>query len=133
MHRTSQKSLFLFPIRSILILISLVCSFSYHVFAADPPKKPGTDVIVFTNGDQLTGKFLHSSGDTLLFNSDIAGDIKVEWTQVKELRSSQQFAVIEKGKHVTAKTPNSDVPQGTITATGTDISVQGTSAAAQTI
>jgi len=133
MHRTSQKSLFLFPIRSILILISLVCSFSYHVFAADPPKKPGTDVIVFTNGDQLTGKFLHSSGDTLLFSSDIAGDIKVEWTQVKELRSSQQFAVIEKGKHVTAKTPNSDVPQGTITATGTDISVQGTSAAAQTI
>ena len=133
MHRKSQRSLLSYSARSFFILVSLVCGLNIHSFAADPPKKPGTDVIVFTNGDQLTGKFLHSSGDTLFFTSDIAGDIKVDWTQVKELRSSQQFAVIEKGKKITEKTPTTDVPHGAITATGTDISVQGTSGAPQTI
>ncbi len=133
MHRILRKfSLASSHTRSFLILVSVVCGLSIHAFAADDPP-PGTDVIVFNNGDQLTGKFLHSSGDTLLFHSNIAGDVEVEWAKVKELRSSQQFAVIEKGKHLTPKTPNSDVPQGTITATTTDISVQGTSAAAQTI
>lgn len=132
MHCISQKSLLSSPIRFFLIMVSLVCGLSVPSFAADPPKAPGTDVIVFTNGDQLTGKFLHSSGDTLFFNSDIAGNIKVDWAKVKELRSTQQFAVIEKGKHLSAKTPNADVPQGTITATGSEIKVQGTSAA-QTI
>src|SRR4051812_34376350 len=98
MHRKSQRSLLSYSARSFFTLVSLVCGLSIHSFAADPPKKPGTDVIVFTNGDQLTGKFLNSSGDTLFFTSDIAGDIKVDWAKVKELRSSQQFAVIEKGK-----------------------------------
>src|SRR5450631_881000 len=131
MQRVIPSPCLFVPTRSLLILILLVGGLSISSFAADPPK--GTDVIVFNNGDQLTGKFLHSSGDSLVFHSDIAGDVKVDWAKVKELRSSQQFAVIEKGKHLTAKSPNSDVPQGAITATGTDINVQGTSAAAQTI
>jgi hypothetical protein len=133
MHRISQHSRISLPVRSFLIFLSLVCGFSIPTFAADPPKAPGTDVIVFTNGDQLTGKLLHSSGDTVLFNSDIAGDIKVDWAKIKELRSTQQFAVIEKGKKVSAKKPDTDVPQGTITATGSDIKVQSASAPAQTI
>jgi hypothetical protein len=132
MHRIPQKfSSFSFPIRSVFLLVSLVFGLSLSSFAADPPR--GTDVIVFNNGDQLTGKFLHSSGDSLVFHSNIAGDVKVDWTEVKELRSTEQFVVIEKGKHLTPKSPNSDVPQGSITANGSDISVKGTSAAAQTI
>ena len=65
----------------------------------------------------------------MVFKSNIAGEVKLDWAEVKELRSTDQFAVIEKGKHITQKTPNSEVPQGSITATGTEINVKGTSAA----
>lgn len=134
MHRTFWKfpSLFV-STRHFLILVSLGFGLSLSSFAADPPTPKGTDVLVFNNGDQLTGKFLHSSGDSLVFKSNIAGDVKVDWAEVKELRSTDQFAVIEKGKHITQKTPNSEVPQGSITATGTEINVKGTSAAVQSI
>jgi Protein of unknown function, DUF481 len=132
MHPILQKFPFsILQTRSLSILVLLASGLSLPSFAADPPPK-GTDVIVFNNGDQLTGRFLHSGGDSLVFHSNIAGDIKVDWTEVKELRSTEQFAVIEKGKHLTPKTPNSDIPQGSITANGSDINVKGTSAA-QTI
>ena len=132
MHRTFRKfSPFFALTRSFLILFSLGFGFSLFSFAADPPK--GTDVIVFSNGDQLTGKFLHSSGDSLIFKSNIAGELKFDWAEVKELRSTDQFAVIEKGKHITQKTPDSQIPRGSIAVSGSEINVKGTSGAAQTI
>ena len=71
------------------------------------------DVIVFTNGDQLTGKLLREVGGTVTFHSDMAGDITVPWEKVKTIQSSQQFAVIQQGQHINRKQA-SDVPQGTV-------------------
>jgi len=72
-----------------------------------------SDVIVFTNGDQLTGKLLREVGGTVTFHSDMAGDITVPWEKVKTIQSSQQFAVIQQGQHINRKQA-SDVPQGTV-------------------
>jgi len=58
---------------------------------------PVPDVILFTNGDQLTGRFLRSAGGNAVFHSDIAGDITVSWDKVKEIRTSSKFAVLQKG------------------------------------
>jgi hypothetical protein len=71
------------------------------------------DVIVFTNGDQLTGKLLREVGGTVTFHSDMAGDISVGWDKIKSIQSSQQFAVIQQGQHINRKQTN-DVPQGSI-------------------
>jgi hypothetical protein len=97
-------------------LFALLCvslSGSLYAKPAPAPKLP-PDVIVFTNGDQLTGKFLRSTGGAVAFHSDIAGDINVPWDKVKELRSATTFAVFEKGIPLT-KTPATSVPQGTVT------------------
>lgn len=71
--------------------------------ASDPApsaaKPPAPDVLIFTNGDQLTGKLMHSTGDTVTFHSDMAGDINVSWSKVKELRSGRQFVVLGKDEH----------------------------------
>jgi hypothetical protein len=75
---------------------------------------PAPDVIFFTNGDQLSGKLLREVNGSVTFHSDLAGDVTVTWDKVKSIRSSQQFAVIQQGQHVTRKTPDSDVPQGTV-------------------
>ena len=75
---------------------------------------PGTDVIVFVNGDQLTGKLLREIDGSVTFHSDIAGDVTVTWDKVKTIHTTQAFAVIQQGQHVSRKTPDADVPQGVI-------------------
>ena len=84
--------------------------------AADAGKAaaPAPDVIFFTNGDQLTGKLLREIGGSVTFHSDIAGDVIVSWDKIKSIRSSQKFAVIQQGQHVTRKTPDADVAQGSV-------------------
>ena len=73
--------------------------------------KPAPDVIVFTNGDQLTGTLERGVGDSVVFKSDVVGEITVSMDKVKELRSSGSFAVLKKGEKITR---TSKVP-GTIT------------------
>jgi hypothetical protein len=71
--------------------------------AANPVPKPPPDVIVFTNGDQLTGSLERAGGDSVVFKSDMAGEITVPFDKIKELRSSGRFAVLRKDRPVTQK------------------------------
>ena len=112
-------------IRLALVALLMFCGGDRASLAvgADAPK-PGTDVLVFSNGDQLTGTFLHSSGDKVVFHSDNAGDITVGWGKVKDLRTTKKFAVIQKGQKLNRKTPDSAIAQGTIHAADGEIQVQ---------
>jgi hypothetical protein len=71
-------------------------------------------VIVFNNGDQLTGKFLRSAGGNVVFHSDIAGDVKVSWDKVKEIHSGSQFVVLQKGFHPGHKALPAHLPSGSL-------------------
>jgi hypothetical protein len=78
--------------------------------AAPPAAKeaPKPDVLVFTNGDQLTGKFEKGAGDSITFKSDMAGEITVPLAKIKELRASGNYALLRKD----TKTPTTDVKIG---------------------
>jgi hypothetical protein len=82
--------------------------------AAPAAAAPAPDVIIFNNGDQLTGKLLREVGGSVTFHSDIAGDVTVTWDKIKSIHSSQQFAVIQQGQHVTRKTADADIVQGAV-------------------
>ena len=75
---------------------------------------PAPDVLILTNGDQLTGKLLSEADGTLTFHSDMAGDLTFTWDKMKSIRTSQKFAVIEQGQRISRKTSDSDVAQGTV-------------------
>jgi hypothetical protein len=47
------------------------------------------DVMVFTDGERLVGKFLRSNGGSAMFRSDALGETTVDWSKVKEPQSSQ--------------------------------------------
>ena len=66
----------------------------------DAPAPPAPDTLVFTNGDQLTGKLLRAAGDTVTFHSDMAGDLDIPVAKIRELRSSGSFAVLKKDQNV---------------------------------
>lgn len=86
---------------------------------ADSPAKPkagsNPDVIVFTNGDQLTGKFLRSLGGKAVFHSDIVGDITVKWDKVKAIRSKSSFVVLQKGFRPGFNAVPDHLPEGGLT------------------
>ncbi|HTV05862.1 MAG TPA: DUF481 domain-containing protein [Acidobacteriaceae bacterium] len=63
---------------------------------AKGPRVPPPDVIVFTNGDQLTGVLLREVGGKVTFHSEILGDVTVPWSVIKSLRTKTQMAVLEK-------------------------------------
>ena len=62
--------------------------------------KSAPDVIVFTNGDQLTGKLVSAAGGNVVFKSDMAGQLTIPFDKIKQLRSGEEFAVLRKGKPV---------------------------------
>jgi len=88
--------------------------------AATTPKAP-PDVIVFTNGDQLSGKFLRSVNGSAVFHSDIAGDITVSWDKVKEIHSSSKFVVLQKGFESKRNALPAHMPEGSLTVENKEI------------
>src|SRR5580698_4820762 len=72
------------------------------------------DVIVFTDEERLVGKFVRSNGASAIFKSDAIGEITVAWSKVKELQSSQAFAVIPKNVKLKRNADTSNIPEGTI-------------------
>jgi hypothetical protein len=102
---TKTRRFHLFPVAS-LLLASAVPGIAQD--------KTAPDTITFTNGDHLTGKLVREAGGSVTFHSDIAGDVTVSWDKIKELHSSQTFAVLKKGVVQSRKLGESDIPTGTL-------------------
>ena len=99
----------------IVLPAALGLAFAVPMHAQTPAAAaPAPDVIVFTNGDQLTGKLLREVGGSVTFHSDMAGDVTVTWDKIKSIHTAQQFAVIQQGQHVTRKTADADIAQGSV-------------------
>jgi Protein of unknown function, DUF481 len=109
------------PLVAILIFIS-----SGSLFAADDKAQP--DVIIFKNGDQLSGKFVQAIGDSISFHSDIVGDVTIKWSNVREVRTAQKLAVVEKNTQFKHHQIPPSVPIGNLSVTDDHIAVSGTSA-----
>lgn len=79
--------------------------------------KPAPDVLVFTNGDQLTGKLVRAAGTSVVFKSEMAGEITVPLDKVRELHSGSEFVALrkaDKGKLATAGTGLVQVQGGNV-------------------
>jgi hypothetical protein len=91
--------------------------------AAKDAKKAPPDVIVFTNGDQLSGTFVREVAGKVTFHSDIVGDINVDWDKIKELRTESKLAILDKSVTPQRGKLPPNVPQGSITVADNMITV----------
>jgi hypothetical protein len=101
--------------------------------AQDTKPKPEPDVLVFTDGERLVGHFEQSNGTSVKFKSDAVGEVTVDWSKVKELHTSQKFAVIPKNVELNRKSDLSKIPQGAIEVADQKITVTPATGAAQTV
>jgi hypothetical protein len=89
----------------ILFVLSVVSGALFQqadtVWAQGSPAKPAPDVIVFTNGDQLTGTLERAGGDSFVFKSDVVGEITVSADKIKELHAGGKFVALKKGEKIT--------------------------------
>jgi hypothetical protein len=75
---------------------------------------PEHDVLLFKDGEKLIGQLKSATATSLVFKSDMAGDITVDWTKVQELHSSRKFAAVPKDVIIRGKTAADKVPQGAV-------------------
>ena len=80
------------------------------------------DVLIFLDGEKLIGHLEKSIGNSVTFKSDMAGEVTVDWSKVKELHSGQKFAVVKKDTKLRWR-QQVDVPQGTISVADQKIEV----------
>jgi len=71
-----------------LSLIAILGATSLPAFAA-----PKTDIIVFKNGDKLTGEIKSMKRGRLNFNTDATGTISIEWDKIGHIESLQNIQV----------------------------------------
>jgi Protein of unknown function, DUF481 len=101
-----------------LCLISGVLTRSAE--AQEKPAAPPPDIVVFQNGDQLTGTFERGTDDKIIFKSDIVGEVTISIDKIKELRSKGSFVLLRKDEKVTRTTRQPGtvtVNDSTVTAT----------------
>lgn len=95
--------------------------------------KPEPDVLVFTNGEKLIGHLEHSSGSSVTFKSDMAGEVTADWSKIKELHTSQHFAVISKNVTLGKHPDTAKIPQGTLSMTDQKLTITPSAQAPQTV
>jgi hypothetical protein len=96
-----------------------------NAVAQDAAAKPGVDVLIFTNGDQLTGTLVSESDGSVTFHSDMTGDVEVDWNKIKSLHTGGKYAVITPGEKLRVGRPAPQVPVGTLSVSNDEVSVSG--------
>src|SRR3954453_3917295 len=87
---------------------------------------PGPDTLILVDGEKLIGHLLRSTGDSVMFHSDIVGDVIVNWSKIEQLKSNQNFAVVEKGLKLRTNESDAKIPQGSVTLEDGNLSVLST-------
>ncbi len=115
--------------RAVTLIGVLVAASALH---AQKPAE-SKDVLVFADGERLVGKFERSNGGSVVFKSDVIGEITVDWSKVKELTTSQAFAAIPKGVVLKKHGDTSKVPEGSIVFADQKITVTPSTGQPQTV
>ncbi|MFL6416208.1 MAG: DUF481 domain-containing protein [Bryobacteraceae bacterium] len=81
---------------------------------AEKSAGPGPDTLILVDGEKLVGHLLRTTGNSVMFHSDIIGDVTVDWNKITELNSNQKFAVVEKGVKLRTNESDAKIPQGSV-------------------
>lgn len=116
------------PLNSLrsVVLIAIAFFSSVPLLHAEDAQ-PGTDVLTFVNGDHLTGTLVSEADGSVVFHSDMSGDVKVGWEKIQSLRTGGSYAVIRSGEVLRVGRPAPQIPIGPITVSPDTITVASSS------
>ena len=108
------------PIRR---LLPVLFTLSLALKAQTPPPKPQPDVVILSDGERLMGHLVRSTGSSVIFKSDVLGEVTVAWSKVKELHTTGSYAVVENRVKLGRHSDTSGVPKGSLDVAGQTIIV----------
>jgi hypothetical protein len=97
-------------------------------FGQTSTEKP-VDYVIFKNGDKLTGTLERGVGDTIIFKSDIVGEVTISMDKVQELHSQGSFVVLKKDEKISRTTKQ----PGNMTFGDNSVTVNDTKAGPETV
>jgi hypothetical protein len=114
---------------------ALPCFFllSLAISAWAQAPKPEPDVVIFTDGERLSGHLVGATATAFTFQSDMLGSITADWTKVRELHSSKAFAVIPKGVDFKRNADTTAIPKGALGVADQKITITPASGAPSTV
>jgi Protein of unknown function, DUF481 len=113
----------LLPVFLLSVSVPMASASAPNPAAAKAKVRTPPDKIVFTNGDQITGKFEREVAGTVFFKSDMLGEVSVPWSKIKELQANTPMAVLDKNVTPRRGRVPQHLPEGTITVAGDMITV----------
>jgi hypothetical protein len=108
-----------------------ICCSAQTKTATKPAANPEPDVLVLSNGDTLHGKLISEMAGKVTFHSDPLGDVSLGWDKIKELHTSQKFAVLDDKVKVRGKKEARQIPTGTLEVANQAVTVHPENAAAE--
>jgi hypothetical protein len=122
------------PRIALTIVFGVATVINLHGQTSAKSGKPGSDILIFTDGEKLIGSLQGATSSQVVFKSNMAGTVTVEWNKVQELRSTASFAAIPKGVRLRSHQDASTVPQGALSTSGRELQVTaGPQAAPQSL
>jgi len=109
------------------------------VFAASlqsPAQTPGShppDTLVLNDDEKLIGHFVRASGSSVVFKSDLLGQVTLSWSNIKELRSTSRYAVVEKHVTLNHRAEAAGVPKGQLDMSDQRITLHSETGSVRTI
>lgn len=109
--------------RTVPLAAGLYFTIGFTVFgqAAKSSPQSGPDVLVLQDGEKLIGHLESGNDTSVVFKSDMAGEVTVKWSDVQELHAPEKFAAIPKNLKLRHREDTAKVPQGAVSATAKDI------------
>lgn len=118
----SKKAGLLHRLRLGTVLLPLAAS---HLSIAQAAKPAANDTLIFTNDEQITGELLSADSTGVSFRSPVAGDLKIPWDHVKDLKSNKSFAIIPKNQKLTRRGVSAAVPRGPVEVENKAVAING--------
>ena len=112
--------------QNLALILLLFTSYSVTCAAQNPEQLNKTvdkDYLLFSNGEKLIGLLERSTGDNVVFKSDMAGEVTVKWSSIKELHTRKEFAVIQKGTKLRTDESDAKIPRGPVSVQNGDVTV----------
>ncbi|HUX28059.1 MAG TPA: DUF481 domain-containing protein [Terracidiphilus sp.] len=97
-----------------LLFTAVMCAALTGAAQSKPAAKPGPDVLVLSNGDTLRGKLVSAIEGKVTFHSDALGDMSLSWAEIKDLRTSERFAVLKTKVKLLGRGRSAQIPVGTV-------------------
>jgi Protein of unknown function, DUF481 len=95
----------------------LCCAVTAHLLHAQTTNtgsKGQPDVLILTDGEKIIGQLQRATNSSVVFKSEILGELTIDWSKIQELQSTQTFAAVPKGVKLHTPEDAAKVPQGTV-------------------